>query len=196
MTTRLEAYLALLPDGVGSYPTYVQKASVFRTFLAHLGGRTLDATRLPAPVRELVEAPPPPSAWVSEVHVTALFIAVREQCFASDAAYEQHWLEVNRAILSSPLYRMLMMVASPSQVVMGAARKWNQLHKGVTMRATLDGNRATVRLAFPENLLEPFVTRTYSTAFQAAIELSGGKNAVCALREYEPTLAVFDGHWD
>ncbi len=196
MGSHLNAYVEHLPHGLESYPGFLQKASVYRSLLESLDRRQLGPDTLPDAVRQLIVAPPPASTWIPEAHATAFYVAMADQCFDSDEAYIAHWLKVNRSLLSSPIYRFLMAVASPVQVIKGGARRWGALHKGVTLRIAVDGKSATLRLAFPENLLDRFVCTAYATAFQAALELSGGKGSSCALRAYEPTLATFEGRWD
>ncbi|MGE0790034.1 MAG: hypothetical protein AB7S26_30445 [Sandaracinaceae bacterium] len=195
MGSRLERYLRGLPDGYDSYPAYVQKASMYRTFLARLGGHAPDESDLPRELTYLLRDPLPASAWIPEAHAHALLHAVCDLRFADEARFVDQMLEVNRAILSSPLYRFLMIFASPTQVVKGAARSWGHVHRGVKLRVTLEGSGGKLRLAYPDHLLDELVTRCYATAFTAGLRLCGATDVNVEVCEVHPTLAVLEAGW-
>lgn len=193
---RLRQYLDALPGGLDAYPGHVQKASVYRQFLAATPSLDGLAEHLPEPLAELVLAPAPASVWLPEVHVTALYFAAADFLRMTPAAYRQHWYRVNRALLESPLYRVLMALASPERILRGAETRWKALHRGVTFTLTLEGpGQVGAALRYPAHLLPEAQADGYATAFQAAIELSGGKDTRFHVAAWAPTELRIEGRW-
>lgn len=195
MTTHLKAYLDALPQGVGSYPTYVQKASIYRQFLdlTPMAGVT---EVLPEAVRHLVTDPAPVSAWIPEVHLTALYLATLDVRYADETAYVEHWGEVNRALLQGRLYRLLMRVASPSIVIRGAVSRWRSFHRGVALHLDrVSRGNVVVRMTCPPGLIPAVLAPSYALAFQAALEVAGADEAVVRVEARTDTEIRFTGRW-
>lgn len=193
---RMESYLADLPDGVDSYPDHVQKASVYRQVLAQTDLRDL-AGHLPRPVAQLVFEPLPASVWVPEVHLKTLYTAICDYLFETEDTYLAHWREVSRSLLTSPLYRVLMIVASPGRVVKGASTRWGALHRGMTLKAEPgeDGRSAAFRLDYPPALLPPVSAKVYGLSFAAALEASGGKDVRVEMTRHGRTETRYEAAW-
>src|SRR3954447_26575263 len=130
---RMESYLEALSAGLDSHPDCHHKASITRQVLERFPTDKLPP--LPAPLQELVDAPPPSSLWIPEVHATALFLAICDAHFESDDDYVRFSLDFNRELLRGPLYRVLMFMASPTRLVPFVGRQWGALHRGSTLAA-------------------------------------------------------------
>lgn len=192
---RFATYIEALPNGLASYPAYTQKAAVYRRVLAEFGA-VPDLTALPEELRTLVSEPLPVSAWMPEVEVNALYLALADVHGMSDTEFIDGFYAVNRAVLSSPLYRVLFFVLAPERLVRGAATRWGSFHQGIVLAIKAGPRQATVRMEYPASLMPELLARAYVTAFQAAVELAGGRNVSFVVGEYTPTHTIFDGSWD
>jgi uncharacterized protein (TIGR02265 family) len=193
--TRMQAYLDALPDGVESYPQYVQKASVYRQFLQEMPSRDLIG-HLPPPVERLLTAPLPVSAWVPEVYATALYLAIADVHLPDEREFLAHKLEANRKILSSALYRILMMVVSPNVALRNTGARWRMFHRGIALATQeLGPQRVEVRMTFPPHLVPPLLVRTYGLVFQATTETAGGKDVAVLVRSSDEGHADYEVTW-
>ena len=192
---RMNAYLAQLPAGIDSYPDVLEKASVYREYLV---GADCDALRLllPAALHPLVDAPPPRSAWVPEVHVGALFLALSDMLGEEEAFLDLAY-RANRRLLSGPMYRLLFSLLGPRTILKGAQSRWGHFHRGVTMHVELidEARGATVRLTFPPKLLVPLLFRSYGEAFRAAAEVAGAKEASVRIEAHGDAYVRFAIDW-
>jgi hypothetical protein len=189
------AYLRGLPDGLASYPECVGKASIYRRFVDEtaLGDA---ATKLPHEIAALITQPRVHSSWVSEVLTTCLYLGVRDLCFPSDDAFVDHFREVNRAVVSSPMYRVMFALVSPLRLIDGGAKRMSALHRGLgvsILETRSHGGR--LALSYPPNLLPRLIARCYATAFEVLVEAAGGKEPCAHLVRHEPDAATFDVTW-
>lgn len=195
---RVDAYLASLPNGLASYPDIVQKASVYREFIRFLPtGKLLG--KLPEPVEALLTKPRSASAWVCKVHTTALMLGLAETAFAGDEDFVARCLVANKELLTGPLYRLLMMVASPAYLAKNSETRWNTFHRGVKMvtESLPEGKTGTVRLRleYPKKLIPDLLARSYTTAFQAALEAAGARGVAVEVVRYDDEACTFKCTW-
>ncbi|MCU0701793.1 MAG: serine/threonine protein kinase [Myxococcaceae bacterium] len=192
---RMEAWLAKLPAGLDSYPEATQKGSVVLAFLEGIDPVALEG-RLPAPLAKLLKFRPAPSAWVSEVQATALYLGGAEACFTSDDAFVDFALQTNRKLLAGPLYGMLFRALGLRRVLQGATGRWEHLHRGsrLVMTELVDG-RATMHLHTPANMVPPLLARCSATALHAALEVSGAKSVEVNVVVESDTTLRFEGTW-
>ena len=151
---RTQAYVASLPHGLLSYPDTQVKGSAIAAVLKNLP-EGMELARFPDELREMLDHPPPVSAWVPEVPFVALMLALCELAFDSDEAFLA-WAESGfKGYFSASLYRILFAVLSPMRLAKGADKKWGALRRGSRremIEATDDFNRGRVhypRNAFP-----------------------------------------------
>jgi uncharacterized protein DUF2378 len=187
-------YVASLPGGLASYPTCVQKASVLRQFL-ELGPKSW-GSNLPAPLDALVCDTPPLTAWIPEVHATALYLALIDARRWEEKDFVAQSLTMNRELLQGPLYRILMSLASPGRLLREASNRWSAMHQGTELSAQMVGNTsAQVNLAFPRRLVPTLIAHCYATAFQAALERASAKSATTSLVVLSDEKAVYRCDW-
>lgn len=190
----MDAYIESLPNGLASYPGCQQKAQVVRQFLPLTERRKLEGLG-PPEITAIIDEPPPATAWVPEVHATAIYLALRDT-MKSDDEFIDYAREMNRSLVSSPMYRILFAFVSPERVVRGAASRWGQMHRGTELHPRrVSTNDAVFRLTTPPNAVPEILARAYSTAYQTAVELSGGSNVTCQVAEGGPTGWTFNLKW-
>jgi hypothetical protein len=150
----LDGYLARLPAGLDSYPEYVCKASIGRSVLEAWPGIAALAPELPGPLRRFVEAPPPGTVWVPEVHSEALWLLALEVLCDKDAARFEQWSwDVNRALLAQPLYRAVFGLLGARLTVRAIGAAWSTFHRGVTQTVDVVGTSGTITLSGPPHLM-------------------------------------------
>jgi Protein of unknown function (DUF2378) len=191
----MEGYLAALPLGLDAHPNCLHKGSIMRQVLRAFPTDKLP--RLPEPVQTLLNEPPLASSWVREVHATALYMAICDAHFPNDDAYVTFSADFNRKLLRSPLYRFLMFVATPNRLMHHAGLRWSALHRGSTLVVKPVGEKqARGRVTYPTELFPALLLRCFATAFQAAIEGSGGQNARLEMRLRSSHQAEYDVFWE
>jgi hypothetical protein len=191
----LEQYLATLPGGIDAYPQCMAKASVVRDAMQRTLPPGID---LPAPLRALIEQPPPVSAWIPEVHQNALMLAILDTHFdETDVEGFYSWiLDRNRRLFSSPLYRALFLVLSPERLLAGFQRRWSTFRRGSELSIErFGGGRARGRLISPPNLHSKVSARGLGFGFQAAIERAGGGDVRVDIPLSSPTEVVYELSW-
>ncbi len=188
-------YVASLPAGLGSYPSARIKASLLRMLLAdHL--RAFDESALPSELIELSRNPPPPTAWVEETKMVTLMLAVRDEVYSSDEEWVRWCKGNNASLFRSPLYRLLMYVATPEMALKGGAQRWSQFHQGTTLRTMrLEPRRYAILLGFPPRLFAPLYVKGLASAFEAAIEAAGAKGVRSSPPEIEDARARVELTW-
>jgi len=195
---RMEAYLASLPGSLASYPDCVQKASVYREFIRFMPTGAL-AGKVPKPVEALVTSPVAAAAWVPEVHVTALYLAISDLELPDEAAFVARAEVANKELLTGPLYRIMMMVASPAYLAKNAESRWNTFHRGIKMTAESlpqgKSGTAVFRLDYPKALVPELIARANTTAFKAAIEAAGGRGVKVELTRFGPESSTLACSW-
>jgi hypothetical protein len=192
---RVEEYLRSLPLGLDSYPAHRQKAVLLHHF-ARAWPRILDCEELPPPLLAMVRNPPPVTAWIPEVHGTAVALAGRDTS-QSDADYLDVAYRINVEMFRGPLYRVMMMMATPGIILRFADSRWETFHRGVKLRVERKREgRADARLVYPTHLVPEPIARLYGEAFRAALDASAGKGSRCVLSSYNSTMAMFELSWN
>lgn len=177
------AYLDALPAGVASHPQCMVKASLVRNAIE---SRPLGPdVPLPPPVRALVDAPPPVSVWVPEVHFNVVMQAVRDAHFDAQEDRFLEWVYTqNRKLFAAPLYRAMFFLISPERLLVNLQRRWSSLRVGSTLEhEPLGPGLLRLRVTTPPRLYSMEVASGLATAVRAAIDAAGGKQA-----EVTPTL--------
>lgn len=192
-------YLEQLPQGIDSHAHCMVKASVYRDALESRGLQAV-LSDLPSDVQELVEHPPPVSAWVREVHTNTIMIAIRDAHFDVGAAglreYGEWTRKRNSALLTRPLYRALFLVLSPQRLLRGAERRWGAFRRGTSLvvtNATL--HAAALEVQFPQSLYEETALAGMRAAMTAALEAAGARDIEMQLASAGDRHARYDARW-
>lgn len=194
-TPSVESYLASLPRGLSSYPECMHKGDPLRVWLQRSPTREV-ARLVPPAVAALLDGDRTLPPWVPEVHANVLYLAMRQAHFADDAAFLTHARECNRAVLETPVNRVLFWAAAPRSILRAAGLRWGSLHRGsaIDVRFGQDST-ASVVLSFPRGLFPELVLRGNATGFVLAMENAGGRDVQIEVRAVAPTRALFTGRW-
>ncbi len=192
-TRYLEAYLSALPSGLASYPQCQHKAAFYRVFRERVQLEGI-AARLPEPLAQLVRQPPSPNDWVPEVYTNAIYLASCDLVL-EEARFFRTMYEINQSLLSSPLYRIMFMVISPSILLSGSGARWAAFHRGSQLvTGKLGPRHGSVDLTYPRHLFPKLIMELYRWVFQAAFELVTPRVSVELLSSGE-TASRFHVRW-
>jgi hypothetical protein len=100
-----------------------------------------------------------------------------------------------RALLRTPLYRVLFAVLSPERLLNGAVHRWHAFRQGTDV-VMLEQRRgfARLQLTFPPGLHSDLTLFLLAAAFQAAVDCTGAhENTVDVTRG--PDAATFSCRW-
>lgn len=187
-------YIAALPKGLASYPQCLVKGAVLRGFL-ETSPALLKTDGLDEELRHLIEAPPLPNEWFSEVHFNALMTSHEERL--PSASYDDWVYRRNRRLLESPLYRMLFLVMSPERLFTGMPRRWGAFRRGSEMSIVEHGGgHALIEVRFPAKLHDARTLRNLCIACRAACDAAGARGTDSALTLVEPTRGRVSIRWD
>jgi hypothetical protein len=189
-----ERYVSGLPGGLGAHPTAQAKGSVVRGLLEELTPELVRA--LPAALHPLALAPPLDSDWIPETHFCALVHAIAERRRLGGSELLAWFRARNRALFSSPLYRLLMEVATPEAMLRHAGKRWGIFHRGSTLE--LDGyadDGVRVTLKFPPGLFDATMLGVFGEAFAAALEAARAKGPVVKVEASGPSFARYLARW-
>jgi len=189
-----ERYVASLPGGLDAYPSAQAKGTLVRSVLEEQPREVLEA--LPPALRRWVDDPPLESDWVREAALCALLHAVTEARGWREHAILDWARERNRELFSGPLYRLLMVVATPEALLRHAGMRWSNFHRGSSL--TFQGfsdDGARLGLVFPVGLFDPLILRVYGAVFGVALELAHARAPVVALEEAGDGFARYCARW-
>jgi hypothetical protein len=191
----VERYLAGLGKGLDGLPGAKAKGTLVRSVLEGQPATEL-TPRLPAQVRATVVEPPVASAWVPETHFATIFHAVADLRGLSDADVLAWSRARNRALFSSPAYRLLMAVTSPAAMLRHAGVRWSQWHRGTDL--SFDGFSdvgAWLSLKFPAGLYDRLLLGAFGEALAAALEMSGATDPVVRVESEAAGVARYLARW-
>ena len=193
---RLREYLASLPAGLDSYSGCTQKGAVVRTFLS--GAPLLrDTAALPAPVRDLVAQRPLATAWIPEVHATALYLALADTHYPREGDFLAYCARRNGELLRSPMYRALLAIGSPTMMFQAMKAGWPLFHRGTTLALVEKSpGKARIRLAFPPLVVPELIARAYGSAFFVAAEATRlVHDCASELVDFQRDSATYEVSW-
>ncbi|MCR9162433.1 MAG: hypothetical protein ACE37F_19650 [Nannocystaceae bacterium] len=190
VNARVQAYLDALPGGIAAYPEFVGKYSVVRAWLE---GNDRAALRkvVPREVHPLLEDGVPITRWVSEVHATCIYLAIRELFFPSDDAFVDDAFLRNVRLLEKPMYKILMRVVNPSRAAKGTAAVFSQMHRGLELSVDPKPEAWIATLTHPPLLLPDLLARCYATALRAALEVKGYQDVTSRAVSTTPESTTF-----
>jgi hypothetical protein len=194
-TPSVESYLASLPRGLASYPECMYRGESLDAWLRQSPTRDV-APLVPSEVAALLDGDRPIPTWVPEVHVNALYLAIRQAHFVDDAAFLAHASESNRAVLDTPVNRLVFWAATPRGILRSGGLRWASLHRGsaVEVRSARDSS-AEIGLSFPRGLYPELVLRATGLGIAVALENTGARDVEVNLRTAGPTRALFAARW-
>ena len=101
-------------------------------------------------------------------------LLIRKRYFTDDAGFLAWVRELNAELFRSPLYKVMMFVASTRMMTGGAPRRWKQFHLGTELEAIHgDGPFADLVFRFPIHLFTTLHVQLFAAAVEAAMEAAG-----------------------
>lgn len=188
-------YLAALPRAEASHPECCVKASLIRNAIE---AKPLGAEiELPPGVRALVDAPPPVSVWVPEVHFNVVMHAIRDAHFGGRRDEFLSWVYTqNRQLLSTTLYRAIFLVLSPERLLVNMEKRWASLRCGTTLsHRRLAAKDLALEVRTPAHLYSTPVAEGMATAIRAAIDSAGAQRSSVEPRIVSPNEVQFRVQW-
>lgn len=195
---RASRYLEVLPAGLDSYPECQMQASI-QDDLRQQFPAIARAAGLPAPLLDALNGRHQ-DGWYPEVVGNALFLLVRDLAVDDDGQFLAWHHGAMARLFEKPLFRALMLVLSPTLVIMGAANRWHHFHRGTDLGVApvtrVSNQFSTVAtLTNPPEIFTELILRMHCLTFQAALEASRAKEPAVTLREATAAGAQFEARW-
>lgn len=174
----LTAYEAGLPDGWASFPHCQAKAALLRTLAAD---PTIDRAGLPDVLREVLDEPPPVTAWVPETHVVGMLLAVHRGHgrAASHAVFLEWMAERQRELLGGAAYAPMVRASTAEKLMKNIASAWERLHRGteLALRGEVEQHgsehSAALMLTAPPGLYPGISSLVHGIGFRVMLEAAG-----------------------
>ncbi|MBN1962720.1 MAG: hypothetical protein JW841_17450 [Deltaproteobacteria bacterium] len=196
LTTR---YLANLPAGLDSYTDCLVKTDVHDN-IRKIWPQNDSDNNLPPILLSYINNTYQ-EEWYPDVAGCTLLMMLRDKVFSTDSE-AVNWVNNNmESIYKRPMYRMLMLVLSPSLIALGATKRWAAFHRGSTLTAgpivrDKDGLATTdLTLIFPAYLFNEMHVRQYAAAYCTALRNTRGQNPQVFLNGYSSTEAKYIASW-
>jgi hypothetical protein len=190
---RASAYLASLPLGLASHPQCTARTDTARLMLAEFP--QLLATGVTAGLVHTLEKTIRGAEVFPDVMSVLLRLLVRDAAFRDDQGFLEWNQALSARVFSSPVYRVLMHVLSPTLVLTGAQRRWNAYRTGTHLSSEGTRDGATLKLASPAGLYPELVARSYAELFRAALLAARAQDVQIAMVAHEPALATYRLSW-
>jgi hypothetical protein len=177
----VSAYVANLPNGLGSHPSCQVKASLLRDALRSWRIEPPEGS-LPEAIATLLRDPPPVSSWLNEVTFHGAMLAIYDESFAGShlEAFGDWIFESNLELFRKSLYRVLFAFVSPSRLVELVASRWSAFHRGTSLSLVeRDAASARVKLEYPARLYDSVMLHAVASGIRAAITVAGARDARC-----------------
>jgi len=190
-------YLEALPKGAASYPQCLDKGSGTQRLLKIRNPRPTPGS-LPDEIARFIATAPVASAWIPTVVAESITLAIRDEFFSSDDDF-WYWLKTTvRSLFRSPIYRVMLALASPGRLLASIQNRWEQFHRGSTLQIVDRPTPKSVvmRMRFPPRLYLALTLRNYAVSFAAAAEVARGRNVKVELGDFDETSALFAGSWE
>ncbi|MFK7988574.1 MAG: hypothetical protein AB8I08_21320 [Sandaracinaceae bacterium] len=183
-TAYLDTYLAGLPEGMSSFPDCVVKANVLDEVLAWLVEVEAGVPPSLAPAVARVS-----SDWVPETLINALSLHIADVGYPTGESWVNSVYRRQRALYQTPLYRAVMVVLSPTLLMMGAADRWKAYRRGTALKVDRWQNSAHRRetigsIRHPAGLYAELNLQSLGQAFLAAVDSCGARDAEVEIIEY------------
>ena len=193
---QLEAYIKRLPHGLDSYPEALAKASLLRSVADVRPIPRQAREALPASLATLLEAPPPVTHWVSQVHTHALLLVLRDSVCSDQEDFVRFCYLRQRELFQSAMYRVMFALATPGMLFRAFALRWGSLHRGTSLsiRERTDTS-VHLELDHAAHLWDPEVSLATAAGLRVVLDLSGALGATVEVGHSSDEQTVFHGQW-
>lgn len=192
---RLASYMTRLPNAIASYPECQSKASAYRHLIEKFD-LAAERRSLPPEVVELIDHPAPVSAWIPSVLYNAFFLATVDRFFVGNERKAiDYYHDLRAQMFRSPLYRVMMMVVSPQQILRGAGKRWEAFHRGTAFALEHGDDWARARLTYPHGLQTALTVEMLCAGLRAALEAAGAADVTLVIEDCTFEQANLSGTW-
>lgn len=190
-------YLSRLPQGAESYRECEVKGSVVREVASGFDAATV--ATLPPSLREVIANPPPVSSWVQEVPLNVLLL-VQHEVLARRTGHRETMVdrayEATRALLNTPLYKILFIVVSPERLFSGLDRRWSSMRRGTSIELLeLAPMRARIRANFPAHHYNETLLKIRASSLRASLSCAGAKEVEVAIDAVTKDHCDWSARW-
>lgn len=191
----LHTYLAALPAGLISHPQ-IKTRGRFSNILREKLSDVLRPGVLPPTLRLGLAHPCADDEWLLCSVYCALSALAHDTIWRSENEYHAGMFDIAKSMYSSTFHKALFFLMSPSLVVMGAARRWDNVYQGTKLSVEQQGKtHALLALEAPKNLFDDCSLRSIGAGFCAAIFVSGGKDPMCKTQFASDGRVTFSLTW-
>lgn len=192
----LEAYIERLPQGLDSYPEALAKASLLRSVADFRPIPRQVREALPAALATLLEAPPPVTHWVSQVHTHSLLLVLRDSVCSDQEDFVRFCYLRQRELFQSAMYRVMFALATPGMLFGAIALRWGSLHRGTSLSIRERTDTTThLQLDHAPHLWDPEVSLATAAGLRAVLDLSGAIGARVEVEHPSNEQTLFHGQW-
>lgn len=186
----LAEYIDGLPGGLDAYPECEAKASLITSALdGHDAAPMLEG--LPRVVRDAVENPPPAGVWAPAVLCDAVFFAICDRHYPTEAAVKQWTYQRTNAMAKNALYKALLRVPGPTILLKAGAKAHGLFQRGTRFDIAMSKGRAEIDLSFPPRLHVGLNLIANVALWQALVEITGGKQVESSMVSSTQTRASY-----
>jgi hypothetical protein len=180
---------------VGAYPACVCKAAIYRHALEALA-TPLDTAGLPKILRDHIEAPSPPSAWVPVSIAAAVHLVILERAFGDERRYLDFIYQMAANTIRTPMYRTLFVLVGAERLARTGPMRWGAFFRGLQYNVNVLDTGATGQYGFPPGLLPAVLMRAVARSIEAAVHAAGAERAVVRVVETGETHAITRTEWN
>lgn len=195
---RAATYVGRLTEGVSSFPSCWMNRHVLEHVGEDFPDLGKDASLPPALADFFAERVA--GEWIPEAAGNAIYLMIRDRCFHDDVAFRA-WNQKNiDRLIRNPIFRAIMVLLSPSLVVMGAGKRWGSFHQGTEMTTEpmgQAGGRMQVRatLTYPPGLYDELLLQLHCSTFLAALVATHATDPDVRLGAVTPGKAEYLASW-
>lgn len=191
----LAAYLALLPDGLDSYPD-IRTRSTYNLLLRRCLGGHLTHSSLPGALVARLTEPWGTEDWIPTTIYAVLSALAKDKLWQTEPEFHAGMARNASIMYNSLFFRAIMKVLSPSLLLMGSAKRWGAFHQGTTLTVVSQGKPGTVLdLSYPAPLFDMTTLQSLGAVFCAAASGAGARAPVARVVVTQPGSARFTLTW-
>lgn len=195
----LARYLKALPEGLSSYPTVLAKGLIVRTLLLDTTHSLPVGAGLPRELEKLVQRPPSANEWVPAVLLCAIHSAFYDLAFAAEGgaeSFEEWTYQRSIHLMQTPVYRRLMTVGRPEELLALHGARWSAFYRGATLDVLDVGpGKVVFRQSYPPFCWPEMSRIAVAAGLRAAVSLAGAKSVTVKSTEDSPRTSRFHVRW-
>ncbi len=193
------AHLDSLPQGLDSFSELKARSNLFDSYRDKFQEAGIDGADMPEPLAAFLEHRK--DDWVPDTVAAVFTLMTRDRFYDSDAVFIKATGKNLENIFKGPLYRAVLLVLSPTLMLMGSRKRWGAFRKGSELTSSPSRHEhgrviASLTLTHPEGIYAQLNLETFAEAFRVAVNLAGAKKSVGKIIERSASGTTFEISWD